>query len=145
LESGIASIEFRGSHDATADRTVNARPYRNVRAWMVCRGAFGLKVTQGKELAGQRPRVTRRLRLLVRCRPVGIMPTMPHHQLLAPFAWLATGLCIYFFYGRHHSVLTRVPASAGHMATGGASGKGERSPRWRGGSNLPAATGVLSS
>jgi hypothetical protein len=38
-------------------------------------------------------------------------------------AWLGIGVCSYFFYGRHHSVLTRVPPSAGHIATVGASGK----------------------
>jgi hypothetical protein len=43
------------------------------------------------------------------------------------FAWLGLGLCIYFFYGRHHSVLTRVEAKA-HMAGGGAGKRGGVEP-----------------
>jgi len=41
-----------------------------------------------------------------------------------PLAWLAFGLCIYYFYGRLHSVLTRAPGTAGQLATGGAGKRG---------------------
>jgi basic amino acid/polyamine antiporter, APA family len=57
------------------------------------------------------------------CTCLLLMFSLPTANWWRLFAWLAIGLCIYFFYGRHHSVLTRVPASAGHMAAGGAGGK----------------------
>jgi APA family basic amino acid/polyamine antiporter len=34
-----------------------------------------------------------------------LMFSLPAANWLRLFAWLALGLCIYFFYGRHHSVL----------------------------------------
>jgi basic amino acid/polyamine antiporter, APA family len=46
-----------------------------------------------------------------------LMLSLPTANWWRLFAWLGIGLLIYFFYGRHHSVLTR-PESAAHMRGG---------------------------
>ena len=46
-----------------------------------------------------------------------LMFSLPVANWWRLFVWLGIGLCIYFFYGQHHSVLTR-PSSAAHMPGG---------------------------
>jgi basic amino acid/polyamine antiporter, APA family len=38
-----------------------------------------------------------------------LMFSLPAENWLRLFVWLAIGFCIYFFYGRHHSILTKRP------------------------------------
>ena len=56
-----------------------------------------------------------------------LMFSLPTANWWRLFAWLGLGLFIYFFYGRHHSVLTRVEAKR-HMAGGGAGKRGDVEP-----------------
>lgn len=51
-----------------------------------------------------------------------LMLSLPEANWFRLLAWLAIGLCIYFFYGRHHSVLGK--ALRAELAADGASGAG---------------------
>src|SRR4030095_11376764 len=51
------------------------------------------------------------------CTCLLLMFSLPTANWWRLFAWLALGLLIYFFYGRHHSVLTKFAGTPGHMTT----------------------------
>jgi APA family basic amino acid/polyamine antiporter len=62
-----------------------------------------------------------------------LMFSLPAANWLRLFGWLGLGLLIYFFYGRHHSILGKqlrgeLP-SGGHLSTGIAAGDPPVEPR----------------
>jgi hypothetical protein len=62
-----------------------------------------------------------------------LMFSLPAANWLRLFGWLGLGLLIYFFYGRHHSILGKelrgeLP-SRGHLSTGIGAGDPPAEPR----------------
>jgi APA family basic amino acid/polyamine antiporter len=65
-----------------------------------------------------------------------LMLSLPEANWYRLFAWLAIGLCIYFFYGRHHSILGK--ELRGEIATHGVSPAGMLDPTLK----TDGATGI---